>query len=254
MKILGLCFLIYDNINHERLWYNWLKNIDDKKYKIYIHYKKNIKLKYFEKYKLNNCIETKWGDISLVKAQNLLLEYCITDNCTHTIFLSGACIPLQKFEYIYNYLDPSFSYFNICPDHQCFPICNKSIEFIEKKYIKKANMMSIINNRLGKLIIKNQDLIIKWFDYESTIPDEHCYITLVYYLNEQKNIITTPNTSYSGSTTFAAWSDMDDYKVYKHSYKGPKFPNTYVHICKEEIDDLINGNCLFGRKFNMDVK
>ena len=56
MKSLGLCFLIYDKINHEELWYNWLKNVDDKKYKIYIHYKNDSKLKYFEKYKLNNCI------------------------------------------------------------------------------------------------------------------------------------------------------------------------------------------------------
>ena len=47
MKVLGLCFLIYDKINHEELWYNWLRNAD-KKYKIYIHYKNDIKLKYLK--------------------------------------------------------------------------------------------------------------------------------------------------------------------------------------------------------------
>ena len=66
MKIFGLCFLIYDKINHEELWYNWLKNVDKKKYKIYIHYKTDKKLKYFEKYKLDNCIETKYGNITLL--------------------------------------------------------------------------------------------------------------------------------------------------------------------------------------------
>jgi hypothetical protein len=56
MKVLGFCFLIYDIINYEKLWYYWLKNIDTKKYRIYIHYKNDVELKYFEKYKLNNCI------------------------------------------------------------------------------------------------------------------------------------------------------------------------------------------------------
>jgi hypothetical protein len=113
-------------------------------------------------------------------------------------------------------------------------------------------MMSIINNKLGKLIIENKDLMIKWFDYNSTVPDEHCYITLVYWLNLQDEIITTPNTSYSGATTFAPWDDMIDYKVYKDSIKINSY--TYIHISKKEIDDLIKGKCLFGRKFNPDSK
>lgn len=33
MKVLGLCFLIYDKINHEKLWYNWLRNVDKKNIK-----------------------------------------------------------------------------------------------------------------------------------------------------------------------------------------------------------------------------
>ena len=41
---LGFCFLIYDIINHEKLWYYWLKNIDTKKYRIYIHYKNDVEL------------------------------------------------------------------------------------------------------------------------------------------------------------------------------------------------------------------
>ena len=30
-KVLGFCFLIYDKINHEELWHNWLRNVDKKK-------------------------------------------------------------------------------------------------------------------------------------------------------------------------------------------------------------------------------
>ena len=40
-KKIALCFLIYDKINNEQLWYDWLKNVDTQKYTIYIHYKNN---------------------------------------------------------------------------------------------------------------------------------------------------------------------------------------------------------------------
>ena len=59
MKKIAFCFLIYDIINHEELWNIFFKDIDTNLYNIYIHYKNNKQLKYFEKYKLDNCIETK---------------------------------------------------------------------------------------------------------------------------------------------------------------------------------------------------
>ena len=46
-KKIALCFLIYEGINHEELWYKWLENVDKSKYNIYIHYKHNNQLKYF---------------------------------------------------------------------------------------------------------------------------------------------------------------------------------------------------------------
>ena len=35
-KKIALCFLIYDKINHEKLWYRWLEHINPNKYTIYI--------------------------------------------------------------------------------------------------------------------------------------------------------------------------------------------------------------------------
>jgi hypothetical protein len=53
MKKIAFCFLIYDIINHEELWNKFFLDVDINKYNIYIHYKYNVPLKYFEKYKLN---------------------------------------------------------------------------------------------------------------------------------------------------------------------------------------------------------
>ena len=51
-KKIALCFLIYDKINHEKLWYEWLKNVDKNKYNIYIHYKDSINEFTYEDLKL----------------------------------------------------------------------------------------------------------------------------------------------------------------------------------------------------------
>jgi hypothetical protein len=68
MKKIAFLFLIYDKINIEELWKYFFNKIDQNKYDIYVHYKIQTPLKYFEKYKLTNCIETKYADVSLVYA------------------------------------------------------------------------------------------------------------------------------------------------------------------------------------------
>ena len=102
MNKIAFIFLIYNVINHEDIWYNFFKNIDKNKYSIYIHYKIDEKLKYFEEYKIKDIVKTKYADISIVKAQNNLLKIALQDlNNTNFIFLSGSCIPLKPFNYIY---------------------------------------------------------------------------------------------------------------------------------------------------------
>ncbi len=41
-KKIALCFLIYEEIYHEDLWYEWLNNIDKNKYNIYIQMLKHV--------------------------------------------------------------------------------------------------------------------------------------------------------------------------------------------------------------------
>ena len=48
MKKLAFLFIIYDEILHEDLWWNFFKNVDPNKFSIYIHFKEQKPLKYFE--------------------------------------------------------------------------------------------------------------------------------------------------------------------------------------------------------------
>ena len=100
MNKIAFLFLIYDVINHENIWFNFFNGISKNKYNIYIHYKTNDKLDYFDDYKINNTlnINTKYADISIVKAQNILIKEALKDKSNkHFVFLSGSCIPLKSF-------------------------------------------------------------------------------------------------------------------------------------------------------------
>lgn len=245
MRKIAFCFLIYDIINHEELWNIFFKNVDANLYNIYIHYKFNKPLKYFEKYKLNNCIPTKWGCISLVKAQNLMLQKAMKDiNNKHFIFISNSCIPFKSFKYVYDNLNEKYSYFNIKPQTQCFPRCNNTLKFIDKMFIQKASQWCILNRKHTELMLKNLNYII-WFDYLGTVGDEHCYITNIYYHNLQNEIIATPNLA-NDATTFTNWKSLNYKYPSEHELKN------YNEITEEELLYLLNSKCFFGRKFNVE--
>lgn len=245
MKKIAFCFLVYDDINHEDLWNLFFKDVDPQKYTIYIHDKISKPLKYFNKYKLKRRVLTRYSHISLVKAQNLMLQEAMLDsNNTHFIFVSNSCIPLKSFDNVYDTLNEEYSYFNICPREQCFPRCNMASKVVDNKYIQKAAQWCILNRKHAELMLNTKDYMT-WFNYPGTVPDEHCYITNIHYNNLQDEIITTVIST--ESTTFTNWSDM----VYKYNTKstGASSLKNYDTIDKEELLYLLNTKCLFGRKF-----
>jgi len=239
--------LIYDKINHEALWYQYLKNIDRDKYNIYIHYKHDIPLLYFNKYKLLTTIPTQYGGISIVMAQLLLLQEALKDKDNqHFIWLSQACVPLKSFDTIYNSLDETKSYFNLAPDTQVFPRANLCLKYIrDRKRVKKANMASIVNRKHAIFFLTNHSRIRKIFSGIKHV-DEIALITVLHCMNLQHEIISTHNIA-AGAIIFAQWSDIDNYKVFQKSIK--KNDYTYMSICQEELDYLVKSNSLFGRKF-----
>lgn len=244
MKKLAFCFLIYDEINHEDLWNTFFKNVDINKYSIYIHYKTNKPLKYFEKYKLSNCIKTRYEDQTIPLAYNILFRKAYEDEDNYKfIIVSGSCIPFKSFNYIYNKLtSDNFGYFNICPQSQCFPNCNYLLSVIEKKYIAKSHNWFILNrNLVNKLCFDKDDFLNQHY---KTIyaPAEYFYYTFIKLLDLENEIITTLNIA-DNATTFTNWQGMD----YKYpSLRGLK---TYNSISEDELEYLMNSKSLFGRKF-----
>lgn len=254
MNKLAFIFLIYNCINHEELWYMFFNTLDKSKYNIYIHYKYDERLEFLEEYKVKSDIHTKYADISIVKAQNYMLHEALKDvNNTHFIFLSGACIPLKPFSYIYNSLtaNTEYSYFHIANPKDCFPDCNEVLLHIDKKYINKASQWCILNRKHSEILVNsgnadNANDYLLWFK-NSYAPDELCYITYLSYIYGEalKNevITTSYNSPPNEATTFANWEGMD------YKYPSKKELKNYIYITENELKYLLKSPCFFGRKF-----
>jgi hypothetical protein len=253
-KQIALLFLIYDIINQEELWYKWLLNVDKKKYSIYIHYKYDVKLKYFEEYKLKNCIETEYCKTSIILAQNLLLETALQDQKNYKLItLSQACIPIKTFDYIYNKLIlDDLSYFNITSGNiqdEIFPRCNELLRYFDKEIIKKSSNWFILERGIAQEMLNNVD-IIKYFE-NIYCPEEHYYIMVIYLKKLDNNIIF--NNKISELTTFTNWFYNKEYKFLLQEYDSKLYKRglrNYFSIPLDEISYILNLNCLFARKFN----
>jgi len=252
-KKIAFLFLITDIINKEDLWYNFFKDIDTNKYSIYIHYKTSDKLKYFNEFKINNIIPTKWGDISLVQAEQILLQYALKDETNYKfIFVSGSCIPIKNFNYVYDFLiNDNNSYFN---------------NLIK---INKNNMMMyktfqwcILNKDHAKLIAYDTEEIKK---YINVFASDELYILTTLKKYNDKNIVInmTPNIY----TTYANWGNgwllynddfINDYKKFNSSIEKKniffnKYPYNYIKVDDAELKYLVNDTkCLFMRKITKD--
>jgi hypothetical protein len=242
MKI-AFCFLIYDQINLEEIWSRFFKEVDPSLYSVHVHYKTQKPLKYFEAAKLRDCIDTQWGDLSLVRAQNLLIADALKDPATtHCILLSNSCIPLKSFAQVAAHLDPGRSYFNIGDPARCFPRCLFVTQFVESRFIQKASQWCILNRKHATLVTESTDYL-EWFA-ACNAPDEHCYITKLFAARLREELVLTKNAADS-ATTFTNWSDMMEYR-YRNTDIGLK---TYDTIKQEELTHLLSSPCLFGRKF-----
>ena len=245
MKKIAFCFLINDIINHEDIWNHFFSNVDKNKYNIYIHYKIDKKLKYFDDKKIES-IETKYENHTIPLAYNVLFRKAYeNDDNFKFVIVSGSCIPLKSFDYIYEMMTKDeLGYFNECPTSQCYPNCNNLLNVIDKKYISKSHNWFILNRRLVKeLCFDNDDFLRKHYD-KIYAPAEYFYFTFIKMLGLEEEVVVTHNAA-NDATTFTNWEGMD----YRYpSYFGLK---NYNEISQEELKLLLESRCIFGRKFTI---
>ena len=244
---IGFCFLIYNVINHEDVWQQFLSNIDHDLYNIYIHHKCYQQSVYFDKYKLPNCIKTKYCHVSIVHAHNLLFKRAYEDGCHKIISLSQACVPFKSFNHIYRTLaHDDLCYFNAAPQSQCFPRCDLLEKYYNRDVIQKSSNWFILNRETCKLVTNYNHNKINNEYSQIYCPEEHFFITMAFQNKNTinwENIVLTPNLA-NDATTFTNWVGMD------YKYPSDNGLKNYTTISDEEVLYLLQSKCLFGRKFN----
>ena len=260
MKKLAFLFLIYDEINQEELWHNFFRKIDKTRYSVYIHYKYNKPLEYFEAYKIDETVPTDYADLSLVKAQNVLLREALKDAKNERfIFLSNSCIPLKDFDYIYNALfAKDLCFFNMAKDEHIFESGRgqKLAERFGQENVRKASQWSILTREIAQYLAESDDLLESLYESgKRGLADEYFYISYIFYLNKQ-HCIHEFHYEVANCTTFEYWNDReyisDGEFTSDHPLGWERRLKTFHDISGRELLFLFNAPCLFGRKFSSD--
>jgi hypothetical protein len=246
MKKIAFLFLIYDRFNCPELWERFFEGVDPSKYTIIIHYKWQVDLGIFEKYKLKNCIETQYAHISLSKAHNLMLAEAIKDPLVYkTINVSQACIPFKSFDHIYEKLtENNESHFNVMPmSDWSISVTWCARHFIPGEEIHKAAEWFILNREHITCVLNHPEYITYFEGAQA--PEEFLYLSLLRKFCPEH--ITTTNYSAECATTFTNWNPEWG-MVYK--YPVDASIKNYSTISGEELQYLKDSPCFFGRKFN----
>lgn len=233
---IAFCFLTYDLIIRYDIWNLFFLDVDEKKYKVFIHPKINFfHQNYSFPYEIvkNKIITNRKDNINIVRATLRLLKetYQYDDNITHFIFLSQSCIPLYNFDKLYSLV-------KLFPDSVISSIennqKNRYMQLLDgiKKYINYNNFVKQQPNMI--LVREDVEILIKndlTNEFQLMIcPDEHYFINV---LNEifKKKIIKR-------QTHFC------NYDLQKT--QGLEFYN----VDKKMIDKIRNYGFLFMRKVN----
>jgi hypothetical protein len=211
----ALMFLTVGDINHSELW---KKFIDEDKFTVYIHTKEEITDPYFKKFVIPEQIDTKWGEISLVKATLLLIKHALkNEDNNRFILLSDSTVPVKSSKYVYN-LSQSIK-------QNCFWVVNA---------LKNISHQWFMINRVFASYLVNNDYT-KLYEHVN-IPDEKYFLFVC-----RKYRFTYKNFP----TTYVNWN----VKTIREDKKG-RSPKTYNMISKRDLLLVKRSSCMFMRKID----
>lgn len=231
---IAFCFLVKDIIEHENVWNKFFQNVPKNKYNIYSHPKILGNLPTWITENTVKTIDTEWCGESLVFALILMLKEALKNkNNKYFILVSGSCIPLYNFDYIYNTL---------------FKLKKTIINYTQYttnegyKYFY-ADQWIIFNKKTANLMLELPlylDILRYEYLSDKKIGSKHCpdeiYIIFYFLFMLDKNFNKNIKKQV---VTFTKW---------KKGASSPKILSTRMTSYKE----LCSSNALFARKFNSD--
>lgn len=232
---LGLLFLTRGDVNHPRIWREFLEEAPDRA-RVFSHVKnpRAVHMGFLKKTQIKRHIPTEWGGIGLVKASRALLMEALEDeSLTHFVLLSESCVPIRPLPEMVRRLEldprPQFGF--------------KTIKNASKRHVARAVGVPQVPegcwrfqsqwwllDRMAAVFAAGQDFTDLFAGME--IPDEAYFSTVLsmqgYPL--EGNVLKK-------DVTWTWWTDD----------RGS--PHEWKTLPPERLQDIIHSGSLFARKF-----
>jgi len=198
-------------------------------------------------------VETKWGDISLVEAQNRLFFRAMREDFDvyKMVLVSQSCIPLKTFQQVHRALTADGrSYVNEEPGHMALPRCLGAARFMPVSEIFKSSQWIVLGRDAAATCLAHPEYV----EYFRRVfaPEEHFYITVLRKFRPKDPLIVY-QPDLREATTFTYWHGMTDaYPFAAGKDPGTRSigPHLFEQVTAEELAYLRGSSpCLLGRKF-----
>jgi hypothetical protein len=255
---IAFLFLIYDQIHHDNMWVDFFRAADPRRYSIYVHAKtRNVPLApLFESCHLPpaNIVPTEYATISLVHAENQLLQAALRDDGNRKfVFVSGACIPIKPFRVCCEaLLRDDRAHFSEMADLtandrglQRMILEAGASHGIGSKHASKASQWCVLNRRLAHLCAHTMSSgYIHAFEGVKA-PEEWYYLTTARMATsgsdhlEEISAVPDVHRNHMGPT-FVNWREADG---------EPSRPREYRRVTVDDLHAMVQGPSFFARKF-----
>lgn len=218
---IAFMFLTPGLLPFEMLWDKFFSGHEGK-FSVYVH-ASNQKPVHQSKYFIDRDINSDkvgWGQVSMIDAERRLLGNALKDpDNHHFVLLSDSCIPLHRFEYVYNYLMyTNVSYIDSFLDpgpHGNDRYSPHMLPEIEKKDFRKGAQWFHLKRQHALIVISDSLYYSKFRNYcRPGFEGRNCYCD-EHYLQTFFNIID-PGGIANWSVTHVDWSE---HKWHPKSYR-----------------------------------
>lgn len=264
VKKAGFCMLLKSDFPTQFIWDRYLK--ENPECAIVIHGKKDLVIdpKCSEIHRravmIDNPLETSWGSLNIVKAQNMCIRKLLEQNVDRIFTVSGNCIPLRSEKELLERTkahESIFTEFNVPDRLESVKESVGSVCSIRKDAFKLHSQWCVLTKEHAKILVNKEGEYSRCFENTgSAVGDETVYLTMLRE-NKQSNIkiiqCLQGNDNDIHGTTFSHWKNVS-YKFKRENEDIPdNSPKMYKDISIDEMNHLKNGEYLFARKFSDDT-
>ncbi|KAL6331969.1 hypothetical protein AAG906_020322 [Vitis piasezkii] len=218
---LAFMFLTRGSLPFEMLWDKFFHGHEGR-FSVYVHASKERPI-HVSRYFVNQDIHSEkviWGKISMVDAEKRLLAHALKDpDNQHFVLLSDSCVPLYKFDHVYNYLMyTNISYVDSFEDpgpHGNGRYSEHMLPEIEMSDFRKGAQWFSMKRQHALIVMADNLYYSKFKDYckpglegRNCIADEHYLPTFFHIID--------PGGIANWSVTHVDWSEA---KWHPKSYR-----------------------------------